>query len=336
MKRYAGESLPANPRIGVIANDALGNFAAATPLLQGLRARWQPSEVVYFGGGRTRELQEASDLMDRSVSVLGMSGAELYQAIAPLAGTFDFVFNLEQSPLAKALGYLLAKEDGYVCGPCAGPGGRGELPFADDKRGDLWRDKGWIAEDLTARYPYLKSGFIGELFFRLAYLDGEVPPYAIPQVDPNRAVPDVLIATAASLTDKLWTSEAWIATIERLRASGKTVGLIGAPPKAQSAHWHGADAEAEYVQPGRAEDLRGAFALPEVVGALGRAKLVLTLDNGILHFAVAAGTPTFGLFRYGIHRLWAPPSPNLTVLTPKPGEVVASIEPERVWEALGI
>jgi ADP-heptose:LPS heptosyltransferase len=67
---------------------------------------------------------------------------------------------------------------------------------------------------------------------------------------------------------------------------------------------------------------------------LGAAKAVLTLDNGILHLAAATTTPTVGLYRYGIHRLWAPPAPNLTVLTSGDGRRVADIEPDVVVRAL--
>jgi len=74
--------------------------------------------------------------------------------------------------------------------------------------------------------------------------------------------------------------------------------------------------------------------LPAVAGALARAKAVLTLDNGILHMAAAAGAPTVGLFRHGIHRLWAPPVAGLTVLTAGEGKPVSEIQPERVIEAV--
>jgi ADP-heptose:LPS heptosyltransferase len=161
-----------------------------------------------------------------------------------------------------------------------------------------------------------------------------LPSYRVPTADPGRSVPDVLIATAASLPEKLWDYAKWIDAIRSLMACGLGVGLLGAPPKEQSAHWKGADSENALVGEGLAEDLRGAFTLPQVVGALAKARTVLTLDNGILHLAVAAGTPTIGLFRHGIHRLWAPPSPCLTVLTPGPDRAVAEISLESALSAL--
>jgi ADP-heptose:LPS heptosyltransferase len=61
---------------------------------------------------------------------------------------------------------------------------------------------------------------------------------------------------------------------------------------------------------------------------------VITIDNGILHLAAATGTPTVGLFRHGIHRLWAPPFANLTVLTPGEKKAVAEIPVQVVQEAI--
>ena len=111
-------------------------------------------------------------------------------------------------------------------------------------------------------------------------------------------------------------------------------GLLGAPVSQQAQHWKGASAEDELVGDGLAIDLRGAFSLPQVVGALGAAKAVLTLDNGILHLAAATSTPTVGLYRHGIHRLWAPPAPNVTVLTAGEGNPVSAIDPAAVLSAL--
>lgn len=333
MIRYSGQPLPAQPRIAVFANDAIGNFVMATPLLQLLRAERSPSRIDYFGGTRTGELQASSDLFDRSYELLGSSPKQI-RAILDDAGPYDLLVNLESTAFSKSIAALLAQEDSLVAGPCVGPGGRGDLPFADDDRGKLWGDQRWIAEDLTQRYPFLRSGFIAEIFCRLCFLEGPLPDYRVPKADPGRDVPDILIATAASLPQKLWDYGKWLEAIRALRTRGLSVGLLGAPAKEQAAHWKGADAEGVLVGDELAEDLRGAFTLPQVVGALARTKAVFTLDNGILHLAVAAGTPTVGLFRHGIHRLWAPPSPCLAVLTPGEGREVVEITVESALSAL--
>lgn len=356
MKRYRGEDLPPNPRIAVIANDALGNFVAAMPLLQMLRFKWEPCHIHYFGGTRTGELQGASDLFDQTSA---LHGSPFRTSVAHAADLrpFDLIVNLEQQTVARAFVPVLADEKSYVVGPAMNWDGRGELAYTDDEVGRLAQDKNWLAEDTPQRYSFLQSGFIGEIFCRLCYLEGPVPTYKVPTADPERDIPDLLIATAASLPEKLWPIEKWVEVVRELGNKGMSeshnptieesknrgieespspairVGLLGAKPSEQGKHWKGAAEEERLIELG-VEDLRGKFTLPQVVGALERARAVLTIDNGILHLATAAGTPTIGLFRHGIHRLWAPPFANLTVLTPGADRLVAEIEVETVREAL--
>jgi ADP-heptose:LPS heptosyltransferase len=191
-----------------------------------------------------------------------------------------------------------------------------------------------VSSDLLLRYPFLESPFIGEIFCRLAYLYGPIPAYSVPSNPPGRSIPDVLIATSASLVDKLWTLDGWRQALAWLRARGLTVGLLGAKPSDQNRYWEGAAVEARLVEEGLADDLRGAFTLPQVVGALSKCQFVLTLDNGILHLACAARKSTIGLFREGIHRLWAPPFDGLRVIHSAPGTPVSTVEPNVVLESL--
>jgi ADP-heptose:LPS heptosyltransferase len=332
--RYADQPLLESPRIAVIANDAIGNFVMATPLLQLLREQRQPGFLAYFGGSRTAELQAESDLIDEAFELHGCSPEEFLSLVRAHGGAFDLVINLENTALSKVFAGMIASAETLVAGPCMNEGGRGDLPFADDSRGRLWADREWVSEDLTVRYPFLESGFIAEIFCRLCYLKGTVPAYRVPKRLPERPIPDVLVSASATSPDKLWRPEGWCDVLGKLAGTGASIGLVGAPPDQQARFWRGADVEERLVSEGLVRDLRGTMALPEVVGALSLAKAILTIDNGILHLAVAAGTPTVGLFRHGIHRLWAPPSPLLHALVPVAGEAVASISADEVWEAL--
>lgn len=330
MKRFAGQPLPNEPRLAVVANDAIGNFVVATPLLQMLRARYRPSRLDLYCGTRARELGAASDLID---GFIPLHGAEPRESLCPSEPPYDLVLNMEMTPLAKVATAVLAGPEGLLCGPAIGEGGRADMPFPDDPQGRLWADREWIAEDLRTRYPFLTSAFIGEIFCRLAYLEGPVPPYRLPMAMPQPHGCDVLIAASASLPEKLWPLEKWRALLQGLAAQGRTAGLLGAAPKAQGKYWKGSDLEGALVEEGLVRDLRGRFSLPEVVGAISAARLVITLDNGIMHLACATLTPAVALFRWGIHRLWAPPAPNLTVLTAGPDAQVDAIAPERVLDA---
>lgn len=337
MRRYRGEALPSGCRIAVIANDAIGNFVVSTPLLQMLRSQHRPSALHYYGGKRTIDLQDASSLFDWHYPLHGIDPAvAIPTALKRVSeGQYDLVVNQENSTYAKALAAIISGPETFVVGPCLGPGGRGTLASADDDHGRLADDREWIASDIQTRYPFLDSGFIGEIFCRLCYLEGPVPGYKVPVELVNRQLPDIMIATAASLSEKLWPMEKWISVLEKLNEQGLSVGLLGAPPSTQRQFWKGEGAEEALVESGLVQDLRGEFSLPQVAGAISRAKAVLTIDNGILHLAASVGTPTIGLFRYGIHRLWAPPAPDLTVLTPGEGRDVREIETGTVLEALG-
>jgi len=333
MVRFTGQALPESPRIAVISNDAIGNFVIATPLLQMLKAQYPSATLEYFAGTRVNQFLRASGteaLFDQAYPLHGTSAAEAFATVS--LGSFDFVFNMESTTFSKVVAAALVKQDGFLAGPCLDGEGRGDLAYGDDDRGDLWRDRRWIDEEITVRYPFLTTGWIGEMFCRLAYLNGPIPAYSVPSADPGREVPDVLIATSASLPEKLWPVEKWLAVLPQL---GVSVGLIGAPARDQGRYWKGASLEDDLVAAGAVQDLRGQFSLPEVVGALGRARAVLSLDNGILHLAAAAGAPTVGLFRHGIHRLWAPPFDALTILTPGSEErSVAEIDVEVVADAM--
>lgn len=338
MRRFQGEALPPTPRIALVSNDALGNYVVLTPLIQMLRARYPDAELSYFGGSRTSELWREETAIDRGMALFGPApsrvAAETQRIVAECP--YDLVVNVEAGPWARCFAATLATAETAVVGPCLGPDGRRDLPFPDDSRGRLWQDPAWIAPDLAERYPFLRSSFIGEIFCRLCYLDGPVPGYRLARRDPAGDVPDVLIATAASLPEKLWTVESWAALVQRFRRQGLRVGLLGAPPSSQRQFWKGAGDEEALVEQAGVEDLRGRFSLPEVVGALARAKRVVTLDNGILHLAAATATPTVGLFRHGIHRLWTPPSPNVRPIVAAEGGRVEDISVAVVSEAADI
>lgn len=332
MQRYAGEPLPLNPKIALMANDALGNFAIATPLAQALRHHHVGAQIDFYGGERTAELEKASvgTLFQWRTSVHGTPFSEALRtglARRDEIGGYDLVVNIEAGIANKALAAAIG-DGGFVCGPSLAPNSRGDWEYPADARGDLWRDQKWSAEDIRDRFPFLRTSFIGEFFVRLAYLDavpgapwpGGIPRYLLPSAEPPIEPPPVLISTGATLSSKLWPVSKWRATLVDVRHKGFEIGLVGAPPKRQAEFYHSSN-EQVLIDENLAIDMRGKLTLPEVVGALAKSKLVITVDNGILHFAAANDVPTVGLYRREIVRLWAPPNPNLRALVPTSGDV---------------
>lgn len=335
MQRFVGE-LPHRSKIALLANDALGNFAISTSIARAIRLHYKPVLIDYYGGERTKELEEpcCSDehgLFNWRCSVFGKDFAETIEnAISrkKAINGYDLVFNIESSQAHSSLAAVLGS-DSLVCGPCLSPDGRMLWEYSLDERGDLWRDKNWVSENITKTYPFIQTGFIAEIFIRLAYIDfmpnmpwrGGIPRYEFPATKPKMKTPDVLISMGASLSNKLWDVEKWREVLIHITQSGKEVGLLGAPPKRQQEFYGSYDNEQKLVNEGLVQDLRGKLTLPEVIGAIERCELVLTLDNGIMHFSAFYDKPTIALFRKEIHRLWAPPNPNLHVITTNTDEV---------------
>ncbi len=328
-----GEQLGAGARIALIANDALGNFAVSSPIAQVLRTMHSPAVLDGFTGSRVMEIATECPWFDDVVTVYGDGPRVVAERILQRQ-PYDLVVNIENAAWAKSLVPLLAGADGYATGPSANKDGRGDMPYENSPEGRLWADPKWTRDSLRIDFPFLSSGHISEIVCRCCYWDGRIPPYNLPKHDPVRNIPDVLISATASLPEKLWPVENWLDLCHRLADSGRTIGLLGAKPKESSQFWKGGDDESRIVAESPVEDLRGEFTLPQVVGALDRAQMVVTLDNGILHFACSTDTPVVGLFRNGIHRLWAPPVKNLKVLEPGPGGHVCELDIERVWESL--
>lgn len=333
MHRYLGEGLPNRPRIALIANDALGNFAVSCPVAQVLREMLRPALLDAFTGNRVMEIAQECPWFDDTVPIYGESPRVVAERLVQRP-PYDLVVNMENAAWAKAAVAILAGEGGFAVGPAANRDGRGDLPFGNSPEGRLWSDRNWIRDSLRIDYPFLSTGHIAEIVSRCCYWDGPIPPYRLPQHDPGREIPDVIISASASLPEKLWPLESWLDLIRRITDSGRTVGLVGAKPKEGSQFWRGGDDESRIVEESQVEDLRGEFSLPQVVGALSRAQLVVTLDNGILHFACSTQTPVVGLFRHGIHRLWAPPVPNLKVIEPGVDGSVSGIAVSKVWDSI--
>ena len=331
MIRYRGENLPVGCRIAVVANDALGNFVVATPLMQMLRVKFRPSALHFYSGRKTQEIWSQSTFIDSGFVV---DPENVSTAIEGSFEDYDLIFNMESADWAKRLTCLLAGERSAICGPCFKNDSDKQLPFDTSQEGLLASDLNWLDPNLRLRYPFLESHYISEILCRIAHLSGTVPKPEVISHAPNLEVPDVLISTSASLEEKLWPVEGWLTLTQRLRDRGYSVGVIGAGPEDQKRYWFGAASEDAILMNGLAVDLRGKLTLPQVAGALSVAKLCVSLDNGVLHVATSVGTPSVGLYRFGFDRLWAQPAADLAPLAANKGTTVSSIETWRVLDAV--
>ncbi len=315
---YAGQPLGARPHVAVLFRDQIGDFVVATPLLRGLRERYPDMVLDYFGGERTRELEEASRLVDARLSIYGPGDplAELPRFIAErraAAGPYALAVNLESDERAARACGLLAPH--AVVGAWIDPvtGARVPPPAIGIDR--LWHDMRWNRADLLADYPELRSPYIGEIFCRLARVDTDFSVAEVPILPPSMPTPAVLLSTGANRPAKLWPPSYWLALASALREQGQELGLLGAAPSPGPGVYYSQEVDARLVAAG-VRDLRGRLTLPEVAGALARARAFVTVDNGLMHLAGAVGTPTVAIFGASPRRLWAPPVPCVHVLEP--------------------
>ncbi len=344
--------MPADCKIAVLANDAIGNFAVCNPLLQVIRFHYPHCTLDYYGGERTAELETASlleaehtipyRLINWRTSIRGVKIRTAFrQALRRqrfLRG-YHLVINVEASEPYPTLCALLGT-GGFVAGPCLAPDGRGMYSFSEDPQGHLWADPDWKAPDLIKRYPFLTTGFISEIFIKASSLlpmpsspwPGGIPKYCFPKEKPP-AVFEGVVATGASLPEKMWPTEKWVELLSWLKTLGMRFALIGAPPKKARSLYAQVTDDKELVRKNLVEDWRGKLTLPEVVGALSDATLVISVDNGIVHLSAMEDVPTVALYRPGFERLWAPPNPNLVRISPMQG-AVRDIPVETVFRAI--
>ena len=319
MERFTDQPLRPRPHIAVLFYDSIGDFVVVTPLLRGLSEKYPGCVVDYFGGERTRELEQASSLVNSRYSLFGAPGAlsELPSYIAgrvAAAGPYDLAINCEAHPAARLASQFLAPR--YVVGPAFADDLRGELPYPSS-RVDALHSEAWNAADLLDRYgDVLQSQYIAEILCRLARVETNFARTEVPIVDPGEPVPDVLIATGGNRSAKLWPLPYWRQVVDWCTRRGLSVGLLGSVPAQQARFYHSVDAESALLEQTALVDLRGRFSLPAVAGALRQARVCVSIDNGIMHMAAAAGAPTVAIFGGSPWRLWAPRAPQVQVLVP--------------------
>jgi len=133
----------------------------------------------------------------------------------------------------------------------------------------------------------------------LGYVPDGAPRYGVmPEPRPARgATPRVVALHATSRTDKLWPEDRWRDLLRRLSAQGySTVLPWGSPTERE---------RGERLAAGIAGAEVPARMAPAALAALfATARVVIGVDTGLVHLAVAAGAPTLALF--------GPTEPGLT------------------------
>ena len=323
MERFVGQKLRGRPHLAVLFYDSIGDFVVGTPLLRGLREKYPGCVIDYFSGERTRELEEASSLIDWRCSLFGVEGSlrALPGQLAEreqIAGPYDLAINLDYHAVNQVVVPMLSPR--YVVGASYEMDPRRALPQSSEKVDGLHAEF-WSSPDLLTRYgDVLHSCYIGEIFCRLARVETDFYRTMVPAESPPLPVPPLLISTGGNRSAKLWPSEHWRRLLEWAAAGGWEAGLLGGRPSEQARFYHSAQMEEALLEARlgkwRLTDLRGKMTLPQVAGALRQARACVTVDNGIMHLSAAVGTPTIAIFGASPWEVWAPRSPTAQIVLP--------------------
>ena len=115
---------------------------------------------------------------------------------------------------------------------------------------------------------------------------------------------------------KSWPAAHWAVVIRALAERGMQVGLTGVPADAAVVD---AALTAAALPDDQAYSLVGRWSLPALAGALERARLVLSVDTGVMHLAAALQAPLVALHGPTRPGRWGPVSDNAeAVLSPHP------------------
>ena len=137
----------------------------------------------------------------------------------------------------------------------------------------------------------------------------------VPALLPSGRTP-IALGPTANWTGKVWPAERFAALFERLRAAiPDAVPVVLAGPGAAE---H-ALAQGLLDRLDDAVDLRGRLTLSEVAACLGRCRLYVGNDSGLMHLSAATGIPTLGLFGPSRASEYAPVGPRAAfVVAPGP------------------
>lgn len=143
------------------------------------------------------------------------------------------------------------------------------------------------------------------------------PRLWIPDADRNRAReilgaasgPILAIAPTANWPPKAWAADRFVAAIEALTGAGGALAgarvlVAGGPGERELAQ-----AVLDAVPEPRRIDLVGTAPLMTLAACLGRCRLAIANDSGLMHLAAASGAPTLGLFGPSRERHYAPRGP---------------------------
>ena len=269
----------------LIRYSALGDVVLATSLLAPLRQKYPDARVEWLTEAAYAGL--LAGLVDRVLPFSRKDGASRAAALREVKGRFDLAIDLQN----KLWSWRVAR--------AAAPQ---RLRF-------VRRTPAQALGSLLGRDVVLDGAPTTELYARAAQLPGPGPLTVRPGLEATARAAQLLperswvaIAPGAAWETKRWPAARLAAVASALRADGHALVLLGGPMDG---------ALLDTVRSGCAPEADlSAEPLPVLAAGLGRVKLLVGNDSGLVHVAGAMGTPALALFGPTSVKRWGPVPPG--------------------------
>ena len=279
-------SLPAQPRILVVALRRLGDVLLTTPLIRSLKQAWPDSaiDVLVFRG--------TEGILDGNPNIANVVTLPEHASAGTSLGVLRKVW--------RAYDLAISTQGGDRPTLFAWSAGRRSAGFVEAsglmnavKRSALDHPVPVISG--VHRVPEVLSLAEALGVSRVAEV---VPPREQPVQRPDRRY--VVIHAAPMFRYKRWTEEGWRDLAAALTSRGLAVVATTGPGEVERRYldqvWGGA-ADVQRV---------GPLSWGELAGLIGRAQLYVGPDTSVTHLAAATGVPTVALYGPTDPRLWGP------------------------------
>ncbi len=272
-------SLSSSEKILIIRPGGIGDAVLLIPVLNALKTHFPASEIHILAETRNLGVFE----MVNFVRVFNYG--KLRHMKYMLKKSYDIVIDTEQwHRLSAVLAYIINSQI--------------KIGFATNERKILF--------DYPISYSQEKYE-IDNFFELIRPLIGECPkkPYSRFLSPPEIANPFgsdsfVAIFPGASIPERMWPLERFKAIAEWLESKlGFAVAVVGGNQEYDMGKYIVSNIR-------RGINLAGKLALKSTAAHLSRASFLVTSDSGLMHLAVATGTPVVALFGPGIENKWAP------------------------------
>lgn len=319
--RLARAPLPVSPRILLIRPDHLGDLVLTTPVLHALRTHVPHAHITMMVGPWSSEIVERHPDID-SIITFPFPGFQrmpqrlwtpyilLFSAARRLGREkYDLAINLRPDFWwGAALVYLagIPRRVGYAISPGT-PFLTRALPYPSAEH--------WTVSNLRLASAGLET--LGYTALAEPYTPERYPLQFIPTLEEHRWVaellseadideqtPVVVIHPGTGAPVKLWRTAAWSDIANALATS-----LTGSPPVRMilTGSMHERPMLEEIAQGITSPVLLVVDAtVGQLAALLARAQLVLGVDSGPLHLAVAQGTPTVRIYGPTDLRIYGP------------------------------